>query len=182
MWPPPSSQQTLTQKDKALPGRLRSGGTAAATPDRQQGSARGLAGSGYTLGRHRSERRHPVHRCCSTETNPAVVLWSWSRDGADLHSRQRPEDPADLARRLGLPIYFVEMDNPLTELVKGPDGMPLTRRNSHPRARKRIRRISEETGRAGTSTSTPSPKIHPGPNGSRGHSTRSRKTCVTSTC
>ena len=67
-------------------------------------------------------------------------------DGADLHSRQRPEDPADLARRLGLPIYFVEMDNPLTELVKGPDGMPLTRRNSHPRARKRIRRISEETG------------------------------------
>lgn len=67
-------------------------------------------------------------------------------DGADLHSRQRPEDPADLARRLGLPIYFVEMDNPLTELVKGADGMPLTRRNSHPRARKRIRRISEETG------------------------------------
>ena len=67
-------------------------------------------------------------------------------DGADLHSRQRPEDPADLARRLGLPIYFVEMDNPLTEFVKGPDGMPLTRRNSHPRARKRIRRISEETG------------------------------------
>lgn len=67
-------------------------------------------------------------------------------DGADLHSRQRPEDPADLARRLGLPIYFVEMDNPLTELVKGADGMPLTRRNSHSRARKRIRRISEETG------------------------------------
>ena len=74
------------------------------------------------------------------------VLWSWSRTAPDLHSRQRPEDPADLARRLGLPIYFVEMDNPLTELVKGPDGMPLTRRNSHPRARKRIRRISEETG------------------------------------
>ena len=67
-------------------------------------------------------------------------------DGADLHSRQRPEDPADLARRLGLPIYFVEMDNPLTELVKGPDGRTLTQRNSHPRARKRIRRISEETG------------------------------------
>ena len=67
-------------------------------------------------------------------------------DGADLHSRQRPEDPTDLARRLGLPIYFVEMDNPLTELVRGSDGRTLTRRNSHPRARRRIRRISEETG------------------------------------
>ena len=67
-------------------------------------------------------------------------------DGADLHSRQRPEDPADFARRLGLPIYFVEMDNPLTAIVDGPGGRPMTRQNSHPHARKRIRRISEETG------------------------------------
>jgi VWFA-related protein len=67
-------------------------------------------------------------------------------DGADLHSRQRPEDPADFARRLGLPIYFVEMDNPITQLTNGADGQPMTSRSGHPRAGRRIRRISQETG------------------------------------
>jgi len=67
-------------------------------------------------------------------------------DGADLHSRKGSEDPADFARRLGLPIYFVEMNNPLTKLVNGPNGRTLTSRSTHSQARKRIRRISEETG------------------------------------
>ncbi len=67
-------------------------------------------------------------------------------DGADLHSRKGPEDPADFARRLGLPIYFVEMDNLLTKLVNGPNGRTLTSRDTHSQARKRIRRISQETG------------------------------------
>lgn len=80
------------------------------------------------------------------ESEPGRRALVMVTDGADLHSRQGPEDPADLARRLGLPIYFVEMDNPLTELVSGPGGRTLTRRNTQPQARKRIRRISEETG------------------------------------
>jgi len=32
-------------------------------------------------------------------------------DGGDLHSRSRPEQSADFAERLGLPIYFIELEN-----------------------------------------------------------------------
>lgn len=58
-------------------------------------------------------------------------------DGADQHSRSRPEQSSDFAERLGLPIYFIELDNSRA----GTSDAAAIRRN-----RDRLRRIAEETG------------------------------------
>ena len=58
-------------------------------------------------------------------------------DGADQHSRSRPEQSSEFAERLGLPIYFIELDNSRP----GNSGVAAIRRN-----RARLRRIAEETG------------------------------------
>ena len=58
-------------------------------------------------------------------------------DGADQHSRSRPEQSSDFAERLGLPIYFIELDNSRA----GTSDAAASRRN-----RERLRRIAEETG------------------------------------
>ncbi len=58
-------------------------------------------------------------------------------DGADQHSRSRPEQSSDFAERLGLPIYFIELDNSRA----GNSGAAAIRRN-----RERLQGIAEETG------------------------------------
>ncbi|MXX76897.1 MAG: VWA domain-containing protein [Holophagales bacterium] len=58
-------------------------------------------------------------------------------DGADQHSRSRPEQSSEFAERLGLPIYFIELDNSRA----GDPGVAVLRRN-----RERLQRIAEETG------------------------------------
>ena len=58
-------------------------------------------------------------------------------DGADQHSRSHPEQSSEFAERLGLPIYFIELDNSRP----GSSGAVALRRN-----RERLRRIAEETG------------------------------------
>ncbi len=58
-------------------------------------------------------------------------------DGADQHSRSRPEQSSEFAERLGLPIYLIELDNSRA----GTPGAAALRRN-----RVRLRRIAEETG------------------------------------
>ena len=58
-------------------------------------------------------------------------------DGADQHSRSRPEQSSDFAERLGLPIYFIELDNSRA----GTSEAAAIRRN-----RERLRSIAEETG------------------------------------
>ncbi len=69
-------------------------------------------------------------------------------DGADQHSRSRPEQSADLAERLGLPIYFIELDTsvPGTGNSSGVVALNVTRTAQRQRARKRLSRISEQTG------------------------------------
>lgn len=56
-------------------------------------------------------------------------------DGADLHSRSKPSHSADFAERIGLPIYFIELDHTTAYTEVG-----------DPSARKRIRGISRQTG------------------------------------
>ena len=58
-------------------------------------------------------------------------------DGADENSRSRPEQSSEFAERLGLPIYFIELDNSRA----GDPGLGAIRRN-----RERLQRIAEETG------------------------------------
>lgn len=58
-------------------------------------------------------------------------------DGADQHSRSRPEQSSEFAEKLGLPIYFIELDNSRP----GNSGAAAIRRS-----RERLRRIAEETG------------------------------------
>ncbi len=58
-------------------------------------------------------------------------------DGADEHSRSRPEQSSEFAERLGLPIYFIELDNSRA----GDPGAAAIRRN-----RERLQRIAEATG------------------------------------
>ena len=70
-------------------------------------------------------------------------------DGADLHSRSRPKQSADFAERLGVPIYFVELDNLITEVSAGGGGITPSSgapRLRQQRARKRLDRISRQTG------------------------------------
>ncbi|MCY3970528.1 MAG: VWA domain-containing protein [Acidobacteria bacterium] len=67
-------------------------------------------------------------------------------DGADEHSRSRPEQSADYAARLGLPIYFIELD-PTVTWTERRGGRVITRYPARrQKARKRLERISRETG------------------------------------
>ncbi len=67
-------------------------------------------------------------------------------DGADEHSRSRPEQSADYAARLGLPIYFIELD-PTVTWTERRGGRVITRYPvQRQKARKRLERISRETG------------------------------------
>ena len=69
-------------------------------------------------------------------------------DGADLHSRSRPRQSADFAERLGIPIYFLELDNLITRVAVGGGIAPsgdLTRLKQR-EARKRLDRVSQWTG------------------------------------
>ncbi len=56
-------------------------------------------------------------------------------DGFDQHSRTTPSQSADFAVRLGLPIYFIELDRP--------NKRTRSRRRQH---RKRLETISRQTG------------------------------------
>ena len=69
-------------------------------------------------------------------------------DGADQHSRSQPEQSADLAERLGLPIYFIELDasGQGTGNSSGVVAFNVTSTLKRQRARKRLSRISEQTG------------------------------------
>ncbi len=70
-------------------------------------------------------------------------------DGADLHSRSRLRQSADFAERLGVPIYFVELDNRITEVSVGGGGIApstVAPRLRQQEARKRLQRISRRTG------------------------------------
>ena len=69
-------------------------------------------------------------------------------DGADIHSRSKPRQSADFAERLGLPIYFIQLEHgvALTE-VKG--AFVVTNVTAHldqRTARRRLNRISQQTG------------------------------------
>ncbi len=69
-------------------------------------------------------------------------------DGLDRISRSRPEQSTDYAERLGLPIYFIELDNQVHAEIRG---VGLARRMSdaslhREKARRRLRRISQQTG------------------------------------
>ena len=67
-------------------------------------------------------------------------------DGADEHSRSRPEQSADYAARLGLPIYFIELD-PTVTWTERRGGRVITRYPARrQKARKRLERISRQTG------------------------------------
>ncbi len=70
-------------------------------------------------------------------------------DGFDEHSRSRPHQSTDLARRLGLPIYFIELDAAAESAATSIDGFvaanPTSGRQRR-QARKRLIEISEQTG------------------------------------
>ena len=69
-------------------------------------------------------------------------------DGADLHSRSRPKQSADFAERLGVPIYFLELDNLITKVAVGGGITPSggLARLKQQETRKRLDRISRKTG------------------------------------
>lgn len=68
-------------------------------------------------------------------------------DGADYHSRTRPGQSADYAERLGLPIYFIELDqSDETYAVHDPFGIAWTARRKEREASGRLRWISRRTG------------------------------------
>lgn len=69
-------------------------------------------------------------------------------DGVDLESRSRWQQAPDFAERLGIPIYFIELDRSAKPVIEGgslvdrtPDATLL-----RGQARKRLRRISQHTG------------------------------------
>ena len=70
-------------------------------------------------------------------------------DGADQHSRSRPDQSADFARRLGLPIYFIELDAAAESARNAIGGFVATNptsRRQRLQTRKRLIQISEQTG------------------------------------
>ena len=82
-------------------------------------------------------------------------------DGVDQHSRSTPEQATDFAERLGLPIYFIELDRPagnstLPDLRQRLPGLRTRSRNGGPahitrtfdrrRHRKRLDAIARQTG------------------------------------
>ncbi len=69
-------------------------------------------------------------------------------DGVDLDSRSRWEQAADFAEHLGLPIYFIELDQSVKAVIRNSS---LVHRFSEEtlqreKARRRLRRISRQTG------------------------------------
>ncbi|MYD23106.1 MAG: VWA domain-containing protein [Holophagales bacterium] len=70
-------------------------------------------------------------------------------DGADRHSRSRPKQSTDFAVRLGLPIYFIELDPTVTQAVTR-FGDRLIDADSEARQRQNMRNrlkwISQRTG------------------------------------
>lgn len=74
-------------------------------------------------------------------------------DGLDEHSRSEPNQAADFAKRLGVPIYFIQLDPLRTWLLvansnrqRGRSYSTTASLREHRRARKRLLRVSEQTG------------------------------------
>ena len=70
-------------------------------------------------------------------------------DGVDEHSRSEPRQSADYAVRLGLPIYFIQLDQSSRRVRSGGVGGPRVvtkRRPEQRKARRRLQRISRQTG------------------------------------
>lgn len=69
-------------------------------------------------------------------------------DGVDLDSRWRWEQAADFAERLGLPIYFIELDRSAKAVIRGGELADRTPEATliRERARRRLGRISRQTG------------------------------------
>lgn len=68
-------------------------------------------------------------------------------DGVDIHSRSTPEKSADFAERLGLPIYFIELDRPSGRARSRNGGqLHVERELARRRHRKRLDLISRQTG------------------------------------
>ncbi|MXX76893.1 MAG: VWA domain-containing protein [Holophagales bacterium] len=74
-------------------------------------------------------------------------------DGLDEHSRSEPNQAADFAKRLGVPVYFIQLE-PLQAWVlvsrsnrsRDRSYSTTARLREHRRARQRLLRISEQTG------------------------------------
>lgn len=74
-------------------------------------------------------------------------------DGLDEHSRSEPKQAADFAGRLGVPVYFIQLEPLRTWLLvgnasrsRGRSYSTTARLREHRRARQRLLRISEQTG------------------------------------
>jgi len=71
-------------------------------------------------------------------------------DGFDEHSRSEPNQSADFAERLGLPIYFIRLNRSntrdLVNRARGRSHSATSRLREHRRARQHLLRISEQTG------------------------------------
>ena len=69
-------------------------------------------------------------------------------DGIDLDSRSEWQLPPEFAERLGLPIYFIELDRSAKPVI-GNDSLVAGKPDAtllHEQARRRLRRISRQTG------------------------------------
>lgn len=69
-------------------------------------------------------------------------------DGDDEHSRSRPEQSADYAARLGLPIYFIELD-PTATRTEAKDGWVVTDVSAALRRKKARKRLEPGEGHQG---------------------------------
>ena len=68
-------------------------------------------------------------------------------DGVDQHSRTTPTQSADFAERLGLPIYFIELDRPTARTRSRRGGqIHIPRELKRRHHRKRLETISRQTG------------------------------------
>ena len=68
-------------------------------------------------------------------------------DGVDQHSRSTPRQSADFAERLGLPIYFIELDRPAGRSRSRDGGqIHIPRELQRRQHRKRLDAISRQTG------------------------------------
>ena len=71
-------------------------------------------------------------------------------DGFDEHSRSEPNQSADFAERLGLPIYFIQLNRSntrdLVNRARGRSHSATSRLREHRRAQQHLLRISEQTG------------------------------------
>lgn len=68
-------------------------------------------------------------------------------DGVDLHSRSTPKQSGDFAERLGLPIYFIELDKPARRTRSRNGGqIHIPKEMKRRQHRKRLETISRQTG------------------------------------